>query len=252
MKAKLIHSEEEQEAAMRLDRYLKKTRLLNYSHPTLVKLVEERRWGSLGEYDKIASIYGFVQNEIVFGYNKSDDIPASEVLQDGYGQCNTKSTLLMALLRRCGIPCRFHGFTIDKRLQEGAVTGLAYRLAPRNIIHSWVEIFYDGRWINLEGFILDNPYLESLQKKFSNVEGAFCGYGVATSDFKNPPVEWKGDDTYIQKDGINQDYGVFDSPDDFYDKHGSNLSGMKRIIYQYIVRKWMNANVARIRKGADR
>jgi transglutaminase-like putative cysteine protease len=130
MKMKLIHSKEEQKAGMRLDRYLKETRLLDYRHPTLVKLVEERRWGALEQYENIASIYSFVQNEIVFGHNKSDDIPASEVLQDGYGQCNTKSTLLMALLRRCGVPCRFHGFTIDKRLQEGAVTGLAYSLHP--------------------------------------------------------------------------------------------------------------------------
>jgi hypothetical protein len=215
-------------------------------------LAEERLWGPLGEYERIAGIYDFIQNEIVFGYNKSDDIPASEVLRDGFGQCNTKSTLFMALLRRCSIPCRFHGFTIDKRLQEGAVTGLAYRLAPPNIIHSWVELYYDGRWVNLEGFILDKPYLECLQRKFMNIEGAFCGYGVATSNFRNPPIEWKGNDTYIQKDGINRDYGVFDSPDDFCDKHGSNLSGMKKWLYQCVVRRWMNANVTRIRMGAKR
>ncbi|CAH8720987.1 transglutaminase-like domain-containing protein, partial [Paenibacillus thiaminolyticus] len=55
-----------------------------------------------------------------------DDIPASEVLRDGRGQCNTKSILLMALLRKVGIPCRIHGFYIDKRMQKGALTGLVY------------------------------------------------------------------------------------------------------------------------------
>jgi hypothetical protein len=39
-------------------------------------------------------------------------------------------TLLMALLRAMGVPCRFHGFTINKALQRGAITGVAYRLAP--------------------------------------------------------------------------------------------------------------------------
>ena len=48
----------------------------------------------------------------------------------------------MALLRSVGIPCRFHGFTIDKHLQKGAITGLPYLLAPKNIIHSWVEIYH--------------------------------------------------------------------------------------------------------------
>ena len=68
--------------------------------------------------------------EIAFGYNTDDMISASEVLKDGYGQCNTKGTLFMALLRAVGIRCRIHGFTIDKKLQKGAMTGIVYKLAP--------------------------------------------------------------------------------------------------------------------------
>jgi len=71
-----------------------------------------------------------VRDEIAVGYNESDDLIASRVLADGIGQCNTTGTLLMALLRAVGIPCRFHGFTIDKALQKGAITGFAYWLAP--------------------------------------------------------------------------------------------------------------------------
>lgn len=230
-----------------MDRYLKESVLLDFNHPSLVALVRERGWAGMPEADRIAGIYAFVQNEIAFGYNEADDIPASHVLRDGYGQCNTKGTLLMALLRKCGIPCRFHGFTIDKRLQKGAITGLAYRLAPRNIIHSWVEIRFEGKWINLEGFILDRPYLESVQKRFPSVEGAFCGYAVATTDFRNPPVDWSGGDTYIQKEGINHDFGVFDAPDDFYAAHGANLSGVMRFLFKHVVRHWMNRNVVRLR-----
>lgn len=55
---------------------------------------------------------------------------------DGIGQCNTKSTLLMPLLRAVGSPCRSQGFTIDKRLQKGAITGLAYWLPPQRIDHA--------------------------------------------------------------------------------------------------------------------
>ncbi len=234
-----------------MDKYLAETNILDYRHPRLVKLIEARQWENLPEYDRIGAVYDFVQNEIAFGYNVMDDIPASRVLRDGYGQCNTKGSLLMALLRAVGISCRFHGFTIDKQLQKGAISGLAYVLAPNNIVHSWVEVSYKGAWVNLEGYILDKTYLERLQRKFSKVEGGFCGYGVAISDFKNPPIEWKGCDTYIQKDGINQDYGVFDSPDDYYEKHGANLTGIRQYVYQFVVRKWMNANVTRIRKDAS-
>jgi transglutaminase-like putative cysteine protease len=232
-----------------MERYLKETRLLDFSHPSLTELTERRGWLARSEYERIAGIYDFVQNEIAFGYNKADDIPASQVCRDGYGQCNTKGTLLMALLRRCRIPCRFHAFTIDKKLQKGAISGPAYGLAPSNIIHSWVELWFGNTWINLEGFILDRPYLRSVQSRFPTVEGAFCGFAVATPNLRNPPVEWKGTDTYIQKDGINHDYGIFDDPDAFYARHGADLHGIKRFLFQHVVRKWMNSNVSRIRRG---
>jgi len=232
-----------------LQRYLKQTRLLDFGHTAIAKLVSDRGWTSLPEYERIGRIYAFVQNEIAFGYNEADNIPASQVLADGYGQCNTKGTLLMALLRKCGVPCRFHAFTIEKALQKGAISGVAYQLAPPDIIHSWVEVWYAGRWVNLEGFIIDQPYLKSVQSHFPAVEGAFCGFAIATKNLKSPPIDWKGAGTYIQNEGINRDFGVFDTPDDFYDSHGANLSGLKRLVFKYIVRKRMNTNIARIRSG---
>lgn len=232
-----------------MERYLSATELLDFNHPSIQKLVSGRGWRGIPEFDQISGVYDFVQNEIDFGYNEADDIPASQVLKDGHGQCNTKGILLMALLRLCGIPCRFHGFTIDKVLQKGAITGIAYRLAPKSIIHSWVEVRHTGRWVNLEGFILDRVYLTSVQTRFSDVEEAFCGYAIATPDLANPPVQWDGNDTYIQCDGINKDYGVFDSPDDFYNQVGVNLSPIKKLLFTSIVRKIMNRNILRIRSG---
>ena len=66
----------------------------------------------------------------------------------------------MALLRASGIGCRFHGATIDKRLQHGVMVGLLAR--PCSIIHSWAEVLVDGRWVGLEGVILDDGYLAGL------------------------------------------------------------------------------------------
>lgn len=214
----------------------------------LVALVQTRGWKELGPYEAIGAIYDFVRNEIRFGYNGSDDLPASAVLADGYGQCNTKGTLLMTLLRSVGIQCRLHGFTIDKELQRGAITAIAYQLAPRSIIHSWVEVLHDGNWINLEGFILDASYLDGVRCLFPDAKGAFCAYAIGTPNIQNPAVEWKGSDTYIQNTGISDDFGVFDSPDAFYAKHGANLCGLRRILYERVFRHLMNANVARVRR----
>lgn len=222
------------------------TPLLDFAHPSLQRLVAQRGWAMLPASERIGRIYDFVRNEIAFGYNTGDELTASQVLADGYGQCNTKATLFMALLRATGIPCRFHGFTIHKALQKGAITGLAYWLAPRSIIHSWVEVLLDGRWLNLEGFILDTAYLQRLQARHPAAT-RFCGFGAATPNLQAPAVDWCGEDTYIQKDGINHDFGVFESPDTFYARHGSNLSGAKRWLYQHVVRHQMNRNVRRIR-----
>lgn len=118
--------------------YLKETHMLDYSHPTIQKLIHDKHWKEMNEFNRIQSIYNYVRDEILFGYNSDDYISASKVLSDGYGQCNTKGTLFMALLRACDIPCRIHGFTINKKLQKGAMTGIVYHSAPKNILHSWV------------------------------------------------------------------------------------------------------------------
>ncbi|WP_407268502.1 transglutaminase family protein [Radiobacillus sp. PE A8.2] len=229
--------------------YLLATDMLDYECTLIQQLVKNRKWKDKDEFHKILDIYNFVRDEIKFGYNVDDKIPASRVLNDGYGQCNTKGTLFMALLRAVEIPCRIHGFTIDKELQKGAMTGLIYRLSPKNIVHSWVEIFFEGMWLNIEGFILDVPYLNKLQEKFSECDEGFCGYGVATNDFKEPQIYWNKNDTYIQKEGINHDFGIFDSPDKFLNKHSQELSPIKKWFYQYIGRKVMNRNVSKIRES---
>ena len=51
----------------------------------------------------------------------------------------------------------------------------------------------------------------------------------------------------FKKEGINNDFGVFNSPDEFFDKYQQQLSPLKKWIYQNIGRKLMNRNVERIR-----
>ena len=232
-----------------MERYLTKTPMLDFSAPAIQNLIEQRDWRSMGEFERIRAIYNYVRDEILFGYNTDDSIPASTVLADGYGQCNTKGTLFMALLRGCDIPCRVHGFTIDKKLQKGAMTGLVYVLAPKNVLHSWVEVWLDGVWYELEAFILDKAYLEKLQAVNPDCTGAFCGYGVAVCDFRHPVIDFDRNNTYIQSEGINQDFGVYDSPDELLREHHQEMSRLKAFVYRNIGRHLMNSNVKKIRKG---
>mgnify|MGYP006405440259 CR=1 FL=1 len=227
---------------------LQSTPMLDFKHPLISQLIKEKQWESLLPYDAIGAIYHYVRDDILFGYNADDRLSASQVLKDGYGQCNTKGTLLMALLRAVGIPTRFHGFTIYNELQRGAIPNYLFIFAPKRIIHSWVEVYLDGRWINLEGYIIDKAYLNRVQQSFSSQCQQFSGYGIATKCLTAPAVDWNGTDTYIQREGIADDFGIYTQPDDFYATHGSNLSGIKKVLFRFVLRHMMNHNVNSIRQ----
>ena len=89
-----------------MDKYLAETPMLDFSAPAIQNLIGQRGWRSLGEFERIKAVYGYVRDEILFGYNTDDSIAASKVLADGYGQCNTKGTLFMALLHSSKFPCK--------------------------------------------------------------------------------------------------------------------------------------------------
>lgn len=231
------------------DYYLKETFLLDFSSENIQNLINDRNWKRADEYTRIKKIYDYVRDEILFGYNTDDNLPASRVLTDGYGQCNTKGILFMALLRGVNIPCRVHGFTIDKKLQKGAMTGFVYQSAPREILHSWVEVFLEGAWYELEGFILDKWYLSQLQHINNSCTDEFCGFGVAVKDFQHPLIEFDRNNTYIQSEGITQDLGIYDSPDDLLKEHRQELSALKSFLYRHIGRHIMNHNIREIRNA---
>ena len=229
------------------DRYRRGTALLNIDDPRITQLVDQQGWCRLPEEDRIGAVYNFVRDQIPFGYNTSDDLAASTVLADGYGQCNTKTTLLMALLRAIGIGCRLHGATIDKSLQHGVMVAPMYWFAPRSIIHTWAEVNVGDHWVGLEGVIVDGGFLAGVQAHTGQRSGPLLGYGIGTEDLQNPTIEWHGTDTAIQATGINRDLGVFDDPDAFYRKYGVNARGMKGWLYRNVMRKAMNRRVRAIR-----
>ncbi|MEZ5659799.1 MAG: transglutaminase domain-containing protein [Burkholderiaceae bacterium] len=221
--------------------------LLDFAEPAVQTLIDARGWRALPVEHRIGAIHDFVRNEIAFGYNRDDALTASQVLADGYGQCNTKAILLMALLRATGIACRLHGFTIDKALQRGVVPEAVYGLAPAEIIHSWVEVWHDGRWVVLEGFIIDDAMLGAIQSHFGDRQ-RLCAYGIGTDALQDPPVHWRGNDTLIQSTGIARDLGVHDTPDAFYAQHRQSLGNLRGWLYRHLIRHWMNARVRAMRE----
>lgn len=229
--------------------YLNDTAMLNYHEQKIAKLVMAKKWNNLDEYNKIGAIYGYVQNDILLGYNKCDDLTATQVLADGIGQCNTKAVLLMALLRAVGIPCRLHGAKVTKIFQRSLMPKIMARLAPPFIVHTWVEVCYNGEWLCLEGVITDKAYISGLRQMFPNYKGEFFDYAVAVKDFGNLQIDWNGENTAIQQQAIQEDLGIYDSPDEFYAEYKQDYRMIKKFLYENIGRIIMTNKVAKIRRG---
>lgn len=229
------------------NKFLEPTKMLNYKSQRLQALIKNRKWSELDEYDKINSVYDFVQNEILFGYNREDTLTADQVLIDRYGQCNTKATLLMALLRGVGIPCRLHGFEVSKEFQRGATTALISFFAPQYIIHTWAEVYYNNQWLALEGVITDKKYFNAVKRKYKHETGEFKQFAIATPNLSLLTIDWKGEATYVQNAAIVTDLGIWNNPDEFFKEYAQNFCKLKHFMYVHLGRKIMNHNVKRIR-----
>lgn len=231
--------------------YLKNTAMLNYQAPQIADLVNVQKWNDLNEFEKIGAIYNYVQNKILLGYNKYDNLTATQVLTDGIGQCNTKATLLMALLRAVGVPCRLHGTKVTKVFQRSLMPKIMAKLAPPLIVHTWAEVYHNGEWLSLEGVITDRAYISGLQKKYPEYKGKFFDYAIAIKDFSNLQIDWNGKNTTVQQQAVVEDLGVFDTPDEFYIEYKQEYRGIKKFMYENIGRKIMTKKVAKIRRYGE-
>ena len=152
----------------------------------------------------------------------------------------------MALLRAVGIPCRLHGSEVDKHFQEGVTGGIIAVLAPYTIVQTWAEVFYDGRWFALEGVITDEAYIRAI-KKNNNVIGPYAHFAVSVPDLNTLDLEWKGRDIFVQNESVELDFGAYDDPDTFFEKHHQTWSKIKDLAYVYYGRKKMNRTVRKLR-----
>lgn len=228
--------------------YLKNTVMLNYQTSQIADLINTQKWSDLNEFEKIGAIYDYVQNKILLGYNKYDNLTATQVLADGIGQCNTKATLIMALLRAVGVPCRLHGTKVTKVFQRSLMPKIMAKLAPPLIVHTWAEVYYNGDWLSLEGVITDKTFISGLQKLFPEHKGKFFDYAVAVKDFNNLQIDWKGENTTVQQQAVVKDLGVYDTPDEFYAEYKQEFRGIKKFMYESVGRKIMTRKVAKIRR----
>ena len=70
---------------------------------------------------------------------------------------------------------------------------------------------------------------------------------LTVKDLQKVKVDWTGEHTYIQKEAIVYDYGIYKSPDEFFSVHSQDMSKIKEFLYRNVGRKIMTKRVDSIR-----
>jgi len=199
--------------------------------------------------DKLRAMFYYVRDEIHFGYPKHGDIvTASETIRLGYGQCNNKANLLVALARAACLNVRIHFSSINKEIQRGIFPKWVFERFPDELSHSWVEVEIDGRWRRIDSFINDIDYYQA-GKRALRERGWKTGYSISCESGESNPEFNIDEEKFVQMDAVTGDHGVYEDPADYYrSPRYLNRPGMLTLLIYRLAVSLANKKVKRMRK----
>ena len=221
-----------------LMKYLEPTNLVDFNTPIVKQKAIELVKDITSESEKVKRIYHFVRDEIPYTFTHNLQ-KASDVLREQVGQCNTKTTLTIALLRAINIPARYHCGSVSKLLFINTIPKWAYPLTPKLIPgHCWAEVFINDKWTAIEN-VVDLKLYEGIQCKMLNEnQKESIGCGLSKDKFQK---EWDGKTDILMQDGaLEVDAGTFSNADEYLVKSEKFLNPIKHWIKDILVKKLMN------------
>ena len=94
------------------------------------------------------------------------------MLKSGRGDCHTKGTLFVALLRSSGVPARLRFLSLPNAFLRGILDA-----GDTNITHAIGEVYLEGKWIQSDTYVADDA-LEIQALTVLQQEGQSLGYGI--------------------------------------------------------------------------
>jgi hypothetical protein len=210
------------------------TRLLDLDDPKLRIQALRITQLATSQAQKAVLVHDFVKSipfGCVAGFNH---VAAGAVLRAGHGDCHTKGTLFVAMLRSAGVPARMRFVTLSSAFLKGIID------VPRgSITHAIAEAYLDGRWLQTDTYVTDTPF-EACAISLLRRQGARLGYGIHVrgKQFWNGRQAAHGQ--YADSDLSSlpmRDWGVAHDPEHFYSSKDNlelQLGWMARV-------KWMLA-----------
>lgn len=194
-------------------RWLINTPLLQFGHPKIRLLAKRLTQLKSTPRDKALACFAYVRS-IPFGcISDSATTPAMAVLKMGKGDCHTKSTLMVALLRSLGIPARMRFVTMKQDFLHGIIdTG------GHPIEHAYVEVLLDDEWQAVDSYVVDLRLAMAAKSRLA-MEGRKLGYGMHIDG----DISWDGQSSSFGQFTVADpasmplhDWGAFDDPYQFY------------------------------------
>jgi len=220
--------------------------LADYNHPTIQSLAHALTAEESTSEGKLKRIFQYVRDDILFGFPPEGDfVQASQTVARGYGQCNTKGTLFLALCKATGIPARLHFSRISKAIQHGFFKGLFFRLMPNEITHSWIEVEIEGKWHAIDSYINDLALHRAAMQALDR-HGWETGYSVSRSE-NEPSTELNFDNEhFVQMGAVIGDQGTWEEPTYFF--NGPNYLNRPGRIKQWLYRLYLPIANHRVRQ----
>lgn len=222
--------------------------LADYKHPIVKSKANVLIQGQKSLRDKVSAIFYYVRDDIKFMFPKEGDfVKASKTIEDGFGQCNTKTTLFLALCKAVEIPARVHFSLIKKDIQKGLFSGIALWLMPKELSHSWVEIEVNGKWLKIDSYINDAQFYKGAKNKLEEKSWTI-GYSIACSKNESSIDLDFDTEKFVQMDAVTEDQGVYDEPMEYYNssKYKNRPNDIKLFIYKLWVNK-INKKIEELR-----
>ena len=222
--------------------------LADQNHPLVRETATRLTQTETTPRGRFAQLFYFVRDDIQFAFpDDGDFVKASDTIRLGYGQCNTKATLLLALCKTVGIPARIHFSLISKDIQRGFFTGIAYWLMPREISHSWIEVEIDGIWRRIDTFINDLPLFTAAKAEVKR-RGWSVGYSIALKDGDASADFNLEHEAFQQMAAVTDDHGTWDDPSTYYKsaKYKNRPDGIRMWFYRHMI-GGINRRVERLR-----
>jgi hypothetical protein len=201
---------------------------------------------------KLEALFLFVRDQILFGFPSKwkewDKVTASHVIEAGYGYCNTKATLLIALCRASGISARVHCGLIDANLMRGVFPAIAFPFLPKAGSHSWTEVLIDGTWQPVDSYINDAQLFRAARKRLEE-SGNTLGFSLSCDAGKCSCEFNFGEKGFVHMGAVVEDHGVWEDPSQYFasDKY-LEFNAFERRCYP-VIAVLSNRNIRRLRRS---